>query len=826
MHDYNISARVYWWSIAAIGYAVLVHALYSVALLPAATVVQVTLAIVFVAAVAFFPVKIPGSKLSIAGGEIFIFLALLLFGAEAAAIAAALEGAIASGRTSKRWTSWLGTPAMAVVAISISGYLFLAVRALLERNALLNGAAMMILLTAFAILYCALTNLLPSLLLAFKRNERLDVVALLKDRNWMAVAHVCSAAIAGLLYYAGATFGVWVLFAASPTIVLSLSSAHFLFERADAERQAQAALLDVAKQESKRVQAHAAEIERSQARFHGAFTNAAIGMALVSARGEILQVNPAVCKMLGYYETELLDGTIDAFMPPKDCALLRDDIAKVIAGTESALLRELFCIDKHGEAIGVAFSVAYFGDGTSGADLIVQMQDIRERKAAEAKLVQIAFHDTLTGLPNRVYFRDQLAKALARIKRDEKARFALMFLDFDRFKSVNDSLGHGAGDELLIGFATRIKGVLRNTDTVARLGGDEFAVLVEDVVDDERVIDLARRIQDTFSAPFRIDGTSITSSASIGIAFGSGKYESPDEVIRDADLAMYKAKTAGKARYAVFDSSLHDRATAELQLENELRRAIEFGELRIHYQPQHQLSDRSLCGYEAMVRWAHPKRGLLYPNTFLPIAEETGLIIPLGKWVIGQVCRQMKSWRANPQGQTLRVAINVSGRELRQEGFTPFLISQLDANDIPADLVHIELSERALIEGHKSGTDSLAKLRAAGISINIDGFGTGFSSLTHLANLPIDGIKIDRAFVQQAGESMESKEIIRAIASLGRALGKRVHAQGIETEAQWRVMQELGCDVGQGNLCSPPISAEEINQLVKSSRLIRGAIWA
>lgn len=824
MHDYNIFARAYWWTIAAAGYVLLANAGVTVAVYPMATMIQSLLAIGFVGAVAFFPVRIPGTKLSVAGGEIFIFLALLLFGAEAAALAAALEGAVASARTSKRWTSWFGTPAMAAIAISITGYGFLALRGLMERHDLINGAVLTLMLTVFALAYWALSNLLPSLLLALKRGERLNLVELVKDRNWMAVAHVCSATVAALLYYAGMNFGVWVLLATAPIIILSLSSAHFLFERADAERLAQAALLDAAHQESQRAQAHSAELERSQARFHGAFTNAAIGMALVSTNGEILQVNPAVCKMLGYYESELLGGALGAFMPSKDFSLLLNDITKITEGAESAVQRELYCIDKRGEAIGVAFSVAYFGDGTHDPDLIVQMQDIRERKQAEAKLLQIAFHDTLTGLPNRVYFRDQLAKALARAKRIEGSRFALMFLDFDRFKAVNDSLGHGAGDELLIGFATRIKSVLRTTDTVARLGGDEFAVLVEEVTSDERVIDLAKRIQETFRAPFRIEGTSITSSASIGIAFGSNKYETPDEVIRDADLAMYKAKVSGKAQYAVFDSSLHDRATAELQLENELRRAIDLGELRIHYQPQYSLSDRSLVGYEALVRWAHPKRGLLYPNTFLPIAEETGLIIPLGHWMVTQVCMQMKRWRQSPQGQGLRMSINVSGRELRHESFTPSLIACLRAHGIPTNLINLEMSERALIEGFKSGSENLAQLRAASISINIDDFGTGFSSLSHLANLPIDGIKIDRGFVQQASETVEAKEIIRAITSLGRALGKRVHAQGIETEAQWRIMQELGCDVGQGNVCSPPISAEQINLLMSTSRLLRTTV--
>ena len=740
-----------------------------------------------------------------------------MFGVEAAVIAAATEGAIGALRMSKRWTSWYGTPAMATIAVSVSGLGFVASRAALEQRGWLTGVAYLTLLTVFAVAYYALSNLLPSILLALKSKKSLDVVALFKNHTWMAVAHIFSATIAGLLYYAGAKFGIWVAFAAAPTIVLSLSSAHFLFGRAEAERRSQAMLLALANEESQRAIMHAAELQRSQARFHGAFTNAAIGMTLVSVEGIISQVNPAICKMLGYYESELLGKSLAAYMPEDDFALLINDIGKIREGVSASTQRELLCLDKNGESIGVAFSIAPFGDGTSDPDLIVQMQDIRERKSAEAKLMQIAFHDTLTGIPNRMYFRDQLAKALARAKRDDKARFALMFLDFDRFKAVNDSLGHGAGDELLMGFAKRIKGVVRGTDTVARLGGDEFAVLVETVANDERVIDLAKRIQDTFRTPFQIGGNSITSSASIGIAFADGSYESPDEVIRDADLAMYKAKTAGKARYAIFDPSLHERAATELQLENELRRAIELGELRIYFQPQYAFADHTLWGYEALVRWEHPQRGLLYPGTFLSVAEETGLVVPLGKWVIESVCRQMSCWRSKPQGQALRVSINISGREIRQEKFADFLMGQLGANGIPASLLNIELNERTLVEGHKSSAIAIAELREAGISIDIDDFGTGFSSLSHLTDLPIDGIKIDQAFVQQAAGSNAAKEVVRAIISLGRALGKRVHAQGIETEAQWQVMKELGCNIGQGNMCSSPITEADIQQRMSSS---------
>ncbi len=824
MHDYNLQARAYWWTVFGIGFVLLANAIWSVAHMPTHSIAQIALVGLATAIVGYFPLTIPRTKIAIAAGEIFIFLLLLLLGVNAAIVVAAIEGFIGARGSSKRWTSWFGTPAFASIAVFVSGSFFVWGRSNLEAMEWLNQATLLLLLTVFAAIYFALGTALPSLLLALKNNARIAPLSWYKGVAWLGVANVGCAAIAALLHEGAQQLGMVVLFAAVPFIVMLFGSTYLIFERTRAHEKTQSALLDAANRETEMAQAYASALAASEKRFYGAFSNAAIGMALVSAKGTILQVNPAVCKMLGYSESELIGGAIGAFMPTGDFSSLLSDIDSIFTQKAAFVQREIDCIGKDGMQFSVAFDVSVFTQGSSDTtDLIVQMQDIRARKLAEAKLLHIAFHDTLTGLPNRAYFREQLSRAIARSKRST-AQYALMFLDFDRFKSVNDSLGHAAGDELLIGFANRIKGVLRPSDTVARLGGDEFAVLVEDMQDDSSVIELARRLQETFRTPFHIQTTNITSSASIGIAFGANRYETPDDIIRDADLAMYKAKAAGKAQYAIFDASLYDNATAELQLENELRRAIEVGELRMHYQPQYSLRDRTLYGYEALVRWAHPIRGLLYPQSFLSIAQETGLIVPLGKWVLDEVCAQIKRISQYEQSANLRVSINVSSRELRQQNFTQMVLSAIALAGISPSALVIELSERALIEGSNSAVASLTTLREAGVTFSIDDFGTSLSSLSHLANLPVDSIKINHGFMQQAEQSRAAKEIVRAVTSLGRALGKSVHVQGVETEAQWRVLVELGCDVAQGNVCSPPITAVELNQLMASSRLLRVAI--
>jgi diguanylate cyclase (GGDEF)-like protein/PAS domain S-box-containing protein len=826
MHDYNRRARIYWFVVAAIGYALVAYSAYIVTSFDKSALLQILIGACLTSFVSFFPVHIPRAKIAVVGGEIFIFLTLLLFGVEAAVLVAAVDSLVGAKRSSKRWTSWFGSPAMAAMTMTVTGTLFVLLKAALQFYGILNAASLLLSLTLFSVLYYFGSFVLPSTLIALKRDEPISPMVWLKNLSWIALAYVCSAVIAALLHEAALKYGVVVLVAAIPIIVMFLMSAHFIFDRSKAVEETQAKLLEMAKRESTIAIEHAVELKISEERFHSAFTNAAIGMTLVDQSGNILQVNQAACRLFGYEERELVGSALRALLPAEDVTLLLKDIAALHDGGKSPAQRELHCFNKAGDRLSVAFNVSYFQKAASyPADVIVQIQDISDRKKIEESLLHIAYHDALTGLPNRVYFRAQLAKAIARLKRNPSAQFAVMFLDFDRFKSVNDSLGHSAGDQLLIAFSKRIQAALRPADMVARLGGDEFAVLVEDMQSNNSALELAKRLQEMFREPFRTNDTDITSSASIGICYSAARHETPDDVIRDADLAMYKAKASGKAQHAVFDLSLHDRATADLQLENELRRAIAVGELRLHYQPQHRFGDRSLYGYEALVRWAHPKRGLLYPATFLGVAQETGLIFPIGRWVITEACRQMKRWRDNDSGaaQSLHMSVNISSHEFNQPNFVPFVIDILEEAQVPAELLTIELTESALMDGAKGGVAALTALRAAGVKISIDDFGTGYSSLSYLATLPIDSLKIDQSFVNRMTETPESKEIVRAIATLGRALGKSVFAEGVETEAQWRTLIELGCDYGQGNLCSPAISADEIAQRISGSRLIRVA---
>jgi diguanylate cyclase (GGDEF)-like protein/PAS domain S-box-containing protein len=826
MYDYNRRARIYWFVVAVIGYGLLAYSAYVVSSFEKSALLQILIGACLTSFVSFFPVHVPRAKIAVVGGEIFIFLTLLLFGVEAAVLVAAVDGFVGAKRSSKRWTSWYSTPAMAAITMTVTGTLFILLRAGLEHYGILNAASLLLSLTLFSVVYYFGSFVLPSTLIALKRDEPISPMLWLKNLSWIALAYVCSAVIAALLHEAALKYGVVVLIAAIPIIVMFLLSAHFIFDRSAAIEESQTKLLEMAKRESNIAIEHAVELKISEERFHSAFTNAAIGMALVDQSGNILQVNQAACRLFGYDELELVDSALRALLPAEDVTLLLKDIAALHDGSKSLVQRELHCINKAGEILSVAFNVSYFQKAVNyPPDVIVQIQDISDRKKIEESLLHIAYHDALTGLPNRVYFRAQLAKAIARLKRNPNAQFAVMFLDFDRFKSVNDSLGHSAGDQLLIAFSKRIQAALRPADMVARLGGDEFAVLVEDMQSNNSALELAKRLQEMFREPFRANDTDITSSASIGICYSSARHETPDDVIRDADLAMYKAKADGKAQHAVFDLSLHDRATADLLLENELRRAIAVGELRLHYQPQHRFGDRSLYGYEALVRWAHPKRGLLYPATFLKVAQETGLIFPIGRWVIAEACSQMKRWRENDndRAQLLHMSVNISSPEFNQPNFVPFVIDTLEQAQVPAELLTIELTESALMDGAKGGVAALSALRAAGVKISIDDFGTGYSSLSYLATLPIDSLKIDQSFVSRMTETPESKEIVRAIATLGRALGKSIFAEGVETEAQWRTLVELGCDYGQGNLCSPAISADEIAQRISGSRLIRVA---
>ena len=432
--------------------------------------------------------------------------------------------------------------------------------------------------------------------------------------------------------------------------------------------------------------------------------------------------------------------------------------------------------------------------------------------------------DPLTGLPNRILFLDRLGCSIERATRHGEA-FAVLFLDLDRFKLVNDSLGHLAGDRLLIAIAERLERSVRAVDTVARvggqhtiarLGGDEFTILLEGVKHVSDAVRVAERIQDNLKRPFQLDGHEIFTSASIGIATSETGYNAPEDLLRDADTAMYQAKALGKARCEVFDADMREQAIARLDLETDLRRAVERKEFQLHYQPIVSFKTGLLAGFEALIRWRHPSRGLVEPAGFIQVAEETGLIVPIGSWVIGEACRQLRAWHVElPWTAGLSVHVNLSGKQFIQSDLADEIAAVLRETELPASNLSLEITESAIIENPTAVVAILEQLKALGVQISIDDFGTGHSSLSYLHRFPINSLKIDRSFV--SAMSSEQSGIVSAIIGLAHALQLEVIAEGVETAPHLAQLTELGCEYGQGYLFAKPLDASRARMLLATA---------
>ena len=493
-------------------------------------------------------------------------------------------------------------------------------------------------------------------------------------------------------------------------------------------------------------------------------------------------------------------------------AFLKMSAAALSAGDSPAELRP--GVQRHRTASGeqreveLTFHEIEF-EGRSAQ--LVSATDVTSRRQAQARLLQAAFYDQLTGLPNRALFKDRLEVAHARAKGREGHRFAVLFLDLDRFKLVNDSLGHKAGDELLVQIAQRLETCRRRGDTVARLGGDEFTLLVESVEDEAEAVSVAERVHRAMAPPFLIEGHEVFSSLSIGISLGGPSTEHPDHLLREADTAMYRAKGRG-ARHAVFDASMHERALAALRLENELRRALEREEMRVHYQPIVELATGRVVSVEALVRWQHRERGLIPPGEFIPLAEETGFIVPLGRWVLEEACRAMQSL---PRDLTL--SVNLSGRQLLQPDLPQEVRRALLESGLEAHRLRLELTESMLIGTGAAAVARLERLRDEGVGLCIDDFGTGYSSLSYLHQLPIDALKIDRSFVQAMAIDSRKSKIVQSIVLLAQGLELEVVAEGVETSEQAGMLRRMGCGRAQGFLFARPVPLDEVAALLRSA---------
>jgi diguanylate cyclase (GGDEF)-like protein len=445
---------------------------------------------------------------------------------------------------------------------------------------------------------------------------------------------------------------------------------------------------------------------------------------------------------------------------------------------------------------------------------------LAERELRERQLQHESLHDALTGLPNRTLFMKRLSEAALRARRGDNALYAVIFLDLDNFKLVNDSMGHHVGDEVLVTVARRLEECIRGGDLVARLGGDEFAILLERIEDVRDCALVAERVQAALNTPIHLGGYDHVSTASIGVVLSTSAREQPEYMLRSADMAMYRAKASGRARFEMFDRAMHAEALARLQLENDLRHAIERGEFVLHYQPLISLEGGHVVAVEALVRWTHPERGLVSPGEFVPVAEDTGLIVPLGRWVLREACRQAQTWRATIEGaRDLGLSVNLSVREFAQPDLVRTVAAVLQDTGLPARALHLEITESAIIGQAHPALQTIAELKELGVAIHLDDFGTGYSALSYLHRLPLDAVKVDRAFTSAIDTEERPLHVVRSIIALVHAIGMRVVAEGVTTPKQVELLRSMGCDVGQGFYFSTPLPAAEVERLFDLARV-------
>jgi PAS domain S-box-containing protein len=563
--------------------------------------------------------------------------------------------------------------------------------------------------------------------------------------------------------------------------------------------------------------------------------NAADMIAVVDSNGNRLYNSPAYQKVLGYSQEEMAGSSLEQ-IHPDDRALVAGAAEKArITGRGERLEYRIRHKDGSWRVLESTASVIRDANGETEG-LVVVNRDITDRKRAEELLAHSAFHDGLTNLANRTLFLDRLGRALATSRRHADFKFAVLFIDIDGFKIFNDSLGHNAGDALLIQISERLTNCLRRADTVsrprqredgeapigdstlARPGGDEFVVLAEDLRDPSDAVRVAERIQLKLTPPFNVEGHEIVVTASIGIAFSSdSKAEAPD-VLRDAEIAMYRAKHTGKARCEVFDNAMHAGALKRLQLETDMRRAVDNGEFHVYYQPIISLQDCSIVGFEALTRWHSPK-GLVMPNDFIPVADETGIILAINRQLLPEACRQLLSWQELfPSDPPLSLSVNVSPKQFAQADLASQIGELLQQSGMDPHCVDLEITETiAMADAERSG-GVLAQLKALGVGLDIDDFGTGYSSLSRLQRFPVDTLKIDRAFVSRMDSDQETHEIVRIIVTLAHNLGLKVVAEGVETQAQLELLRHLGCERAQGYLFSKPVDRDAILKLLAIDR--------
>lgn len=808
-------ASWYMLSIASIGGAIV---LYSIATFPFAKL-DLNLALLVALTLGLgtrITLPIPQFNSHISVSDTLIFLTLILYGGEAAIILAGVEAFISARRfCNKQITVFFNS---GILAISTAAVVVLLWSYGLYAEPQLHGYPNLLAEFLTALSLMAVAQFLFNTVLAAAFEALKSYVSLWDTwKNKYAMTfptYLVGAFGAGALVKLVDLAGFAVLFAAVPVIVfvflayrMYLRNVEMSIEQADKAREYAQAMKE-----------RTAALRESEERFRRAFDHAPIGIAMVSPRGKWLKTNRALSRILGYSPKEFKEMSFQSIIFEEDLGELLVKLNEVQTGMVDGCEMEQRYIHRDGSTVWASWSASIAGNADeSGNNLIFQFQDISEKKVAEEKLQHEASHDSLTGLPNRPHFMKRLDLALRRRRENPKYRVSVLFIDLDRFKYVNDSLGHFIGDELLVAISNRLNASMRPPDMVARLGGDEFVVLVEGRYYSEKITRIAERIQKKISSPFKLQGHEVFTTASIGILNVTEHHLTSEDVIRDADTAMYHAKRSGKARHETFDDEMRAAVRETLELETDLRRAVQNCELHVHFQPICRLADGKLHSLEALARWEHPRLGSISPERFVPLAEEIGLMDELSGHIIRLACKSFGDLRERYRElEDVKLNVNISSKQFADERMIERLTAILDETSFPANRLKLEITETVFFEDHDRALDVLHRLRKTGIETDIDDFGTGYSNLAYLVRLPISTLKIDKSFVMLMAENPANREVIRTIISLAGNLGFKVVAEGIENEHQREVLTGLGCDYGQGYLFSRPLSPEVLGEFVLS----------
>jgi diguanylate cyclase (GGDEF)-like protein/PAS domain S-box-containing protein len=795
MHDYPRTAKTAWIVFAVIGAMLIALSATQVWQLRLELLVQFAIGTGCALIASVFPIKQPNSKVAISASDLFLFLVLCVAGTAAAVIATALDAFMAALRSSKRWTSRLGSTAFCAIGMFLAGAAYQYALGWISGMGIGRPEAILAALLICATVYFAVHDLLITAIFQLKACQRISLSEWIRGSYWFWLMLLVPAIIAGLLFITVERVGAGALMVAAPVVLLAASSLHYYF-----------GTVEVRMQQLKDSEDHLKKLAASEEKFHKAFDKAAIGLALVDENLDLIQVNEAFSRITGEFFTRGTVKSIKQFLPPENRRTFQSEFDSWKADGVAPFVKEMriACADPRECWVHATLSV-FETDAHGRRSLILQINDVTARRLSESKLQFLAFHDPLTGLKNRPYLMEAMQNAIALSGRDSSYRFAVVMLDFNRFKLINDSLGHAAGDELLVKVAQRLRSNVRDHDVVARFGGDEFAILLQQLASDTDALELTQRLSRSIAEPLTVAGLETSISASFGITFGRFGYTRADDALRDADLAMYESKRAGNGQTVVFSGAMHEKVTRLLRIEADLRLALKNDQLALALQPIWDFHRNENSGHEALVRWIHPTQGLQAPGEFIPVAEETGMIEEIGQWVAHEALNILTTMTQRAVGGRAPImAINVSPRQLSGGMFVTWLINRVASLSIQPAQIMIELTEQAMSDAKTYILDELRRLRAAGFLIALDDFGTGYSSLSHLQNIPATHIKLDRIFTQRLVGAQRDRDIAQAIVALAHSLGMKVCAEGVETVEQFEAVRTLGCDSVQGFYIGKP----------------------